>query len=103
MIETAEPVEHGDADAVTADVAALGAQLFFDLTRCRVQRILVEPSGRGSFDAIAQLVAVEGLLGSVPLAYDEAVLVDAFVGGEPSPAGQALTAAPDRGAILACP
>ena len=67
----------------------------------RVERVLVEPAGRGALDAVAQLVAVERLAGVVPLAHDEAVLVDPFVGREPAPAGEALAPAADRRAVFA--
>ena len=63
-------LEHGDADAITADFAAFGAQLFLDLAREALDGVLVEPSGRGVLEAVAELLAVERLARAVAFAHD---------------------------------
>ena len=101
MIEPAQSLEHGDADAIAADLAAFGAQLLLDLGREALDGVLVEPPGRGVLDAVAELLAVERLVRAVALAYHHAELVDPLVGREPPSTGEALSPAPDRRAVLA--
>ena len=78
-----------------------GAQLLFDLARQTVERVLVEASGRGVLDPVAELLPVERLVRAVALAYDDAELVDPLVGREPTATGEALAPAPDRRAVFA--
>ena len=46
VVEAAQPLEHGQADPVAADLAALGPQLLLHLGRDGVDRRLVEPVRR---------------------------------------------------------
>jgi hypothetical protein len=101
VVETAQPFQHGDADAIAADLAALGAKLLLDLRGECLYGVVVEPAGRGVFEAVAELLPVERLVGAIALANHDAELVDPLVGREPPTTGEALAPAPDRRAVLA--
>src|SRR5262249_30566072 len=103
VIEPAQLLQHGDADAVAPDLAAFGAELLLHTARERVERVVVEAAARRSLEPAPKLLALAPFAGPAALHDHEPVLVDPLVGREPLPAGQALPAPADRGAVLAHP
>jgi hypothetical protein len=103
-IEDPEPLEDADPETVAADLGASGPGVFLDLGDEGVDGLGSDgAAGDGAVDAAQELGAFEGLALAGALHDHERELDDPLLGGEPAAAGQALSAAPDRDALVGRP
>lgn len=101
-VERPEPLEDAEPEAVASDLGAAGPGFFFDLGDEGFDGLGPDrAAGHGPVDSAEELRAFEGLPLARALNDHEGELDDPLLGGESAPAGEALSAAADRDAVLA--
>src|SRR5439155_8011319 len=101
VVELAQSLEHGDADALAVDLAAVDPHQLFDLGADRLEHEVVDRAVlRSGPHAVDQLGPAERLPLPRALDDDDRHLLDPLEGGEPPAAAEALAPPPDGAAVL---